>query len=300
MLDEHTFAFADKSSKCCCRLQVFAGPGRRPLAVATQSLDEQAMSLTNGAETYAAHVWQKFFADDPAPPLWVQKTVIDPAQRVAAVFGGWQLVDFTVGPHQRLSSPEWFHLTDDELARLASGPVDGGRGDRFVAAVPGPVYRTRYALVPMEQMPLEQPFREPCMTDEPATDQRGSWRRRWHRATQRRAGARSETFAWRTCCWYHGGDWALVQDVAARLIADAETAGLAEVSDVHEYVCSASEATRLTTWQQQALGSFFTEPIGIHANGYVGGQHRTRAMRDAGLSAVLVATDVPDDPPDPR
>lgn len=57
---------------------------------------------------------------------------------------------------------------------------------------------------------------------------------------------------------------------------------------------AAAYAEDVSGWQLTALNTLLSDPISInkaddeHPASYVNGQHLTRAMRDAGLSAVLV------------
>jgi hypothetical protein len=82
-----------------------------------------------------------------------------------------------------------------------------------------------------------------------------------------------------------------VTDVAVRLIADA----VADSDDaLRKEVLAAAEAEGISGWPLQALDSLLFDPVviseadGRHPALFVNGQHRTRAVRDADLPAVLV------------
>ena len=139
----------------------------------------------------------------------------------------------------------------------------------------------------MDQMPHERPFREACMSGT-APPPAPWWRRRINiiRGRQETGG--------RACCWYHGGDWAAVTATAARLIAAAVEADRGADEELRDKVLTAAQTKGLSKWGLIALNTLLSEPITIeaasdnHPASFVNGQHRTRAMRDAGLPCVLV------------
>ena len=96
-----------------------------------------------------------------------------------------------------------------------------------------------------------------------------------------------------SCCWYHRGDWSTVVDTAVRLISAAKVAGLGADEKLRYVVLDAARAQGVTGWTMQALYSLLVDPIVIGENDgevwFVNGQHRARAMRDAGVTEVLVA-----------
>lgn len=286
VLDEHMYRVDGTCSTTRFRLQLFTSDaGLRPVAVATQCLDDRS-SLVNSAETVVSRVWRDHFADEPMPPLWVQRLVLD--DDPDDVLGDWQMVSFAIGPDYELSEPVWPRLTQQQVDELVGGLVDADRGAGFVAPPPPPSYRTRYRPVPMSQMPIERPFRETCMKSAPGAVV-GRW---WRRlvdvlpSSKRRTGGRE-------CCWYHGGDWAEVIDVAVRLVDENEASGIDD-DGLRRQVLAAARGEGLSGWRLQALDSLIHDPISIHAATkerpavFVNGQHRTRAMRDAAVSAVLV------------
>ena len=291
------------------RLQLFtSAAGLRPVAVATQDSSEDGVSLVNGCEYFVGRVWRDFFPDEPLPPLWVQRIIPEDSN----LFGGkklgdWKLVDFEVGPDYELTGPNWSPISQRQLNRLVDDRVDPDRGSGFVPPPPPPAYRTRFTLVPMDQMPQEKPFRESCMTGaapqptpEPAPQPAPSMasepavrRQRLGQWLGRSRRPAPPATAGRDCCWYHGGDWAAVINTAVRLIAEVEADGVAEDAELVSRVMTAARAEGLSEWSLQALNSLIADPImtqragGAHV-GFTNGQHRTRAMRDAGVAAVLV------------
>jgi hypothetical protein len=276
------FQIEDRGRSATFRLQLFTSTtGLRPVAVATQDMSELGMSLVNHCEIIAGQVWHEYFPDEPLPPIWVQSM---PAIDFAA--NDVRLVSFDVGPDRTLSAPKWSPITRQQLNQFVGSPVETDRGSGFVAPPPPPTTRTRYELVPMDQMPRGRPSRQACMTGAPPPPSPW-WRRQINiiRGEQEAGG--------RNCCWYHGGDWAAVTDTAVRLIAAVEaTAGTD--NELRDKVLTAARAEGLSKWALIALNTLLIDPISIneatdeHPASFVNGQHRTRAMRDAGLSAVLV------------
>jgi hypothetical protein len=122
----------------------------------------------------------------------------------------------------------------------------------------------------------------------------------WHRLLNQLGVARRPAVdgdGGRDCCWYHGGDWGLVTGAAVRLIAQVEASGVNEDHELHVQVMAAARAEGLSAWSIEALYSLLTEPIAIHEASDIdeaqitNGQHRTHAMRDASLAAVLVGVE---------
>ncbi|MFD5248455.1 hypothetical protein ACFWIW_28210 [Amycolatopsis sp. NPDC058340] len=89
------------------------------------------------------------------------------------------------------------------------------------------------------------------------------------------------------------GDWKIVNGVALRLLADAETTGV-HPGDVQARVLAAAKRERLDDWTFQALRNLFLPPIAL-AHGDDGSVsfsneiHRTQAMRDAKTHTTIVA-----------
>lgn len=155
------------------------------------------------------------------------------------------------------------------------------------------------------QVPQETPFRESCRTGETPEPVSVPW---GHPLLDRRGPSRTGVVAeagGRDCCWYHGGDWDAVTRIAVRLITERESAGVGDDDELRAHVIDAARAEGVSTWALTALDSLLADPIAIHradderAASFVNGQHRTRAMRDAGMRAVLVGVDEPVEPTGP-
>ncbi|TWP46036.1 hypothetical protein FKR81_37315 [Lentzea tibetensis] len=141
------------------------------------------------------------------------------------------------------------------------------------------IYWVQYVLVPMGQVPREVPWHEDCMRDAAVG------------VTS--PGERSDVAGVRRCCWYHSGDWDAVTRTAVRLIAQVEATGVEENYQLCQQVLDAARADGMSGWPLQALRSLVKDPILIRKDAKLrsvidGGQHRIRAMRDAGLTEVLV------------
>lgn len=97
------------------------------------------------------------------------------------------------------------------------------------------------------------------------------------------------------CCWYHGGDWRPVIELAVRLLRQAQQIKLDERFEIARYVLDQPVAKSLSGWQREALWSLFRDPITPPEEGeefYANGRHRARALRDAGVKQVVVADKV--------
>lgn len=102
-----------------------------------------------------------------------------------------------------------------------------------------------------------------------------------HRARARRGSL--------TCCWYHGGDWHRVNVMARTVLARARTNGT-DVGGMKEAARAYAHQTGAGEWQAQALVSLFDPGVAIQADDedYTNGNHRTRAMLDAGVPRTIV------------
>lgn len=276
-VDEHMFQVGEAGGvPCTFRLQLFTAAGERTVAVATQEPDEGA-SLINRAEQYAAAVWRTHCSSESGPPIWVQQMLPD---------DGHYVVSFDVtGPFQ-LKTPEWQSLTDEQLAQLAGCDVDPSRGDGYVAFVPPPPDRLQYDIIPVADLPEPQPFREACMSYR-ASPLRSLLRR----MRGRRPGPGTG------CCWYHKQDWAAVSELAIRLVEDARRDGLAD-EDIGEISMERARALGAADNDLPALRSLLSPAVAISPHlgpdpGYTNGQHRARAMRDAGVKRTIVVTYLP-------
>lgn len=286
-VDEHMFSVDDTfGPPATFRLQVFTAPGLRPVAIATQTLT-QGRSLTNSAEDFAAAVWQKLLPGETAPPIWIQRQLLDYSDDADAGGGGvttWELVEFGAASPYELADPGWTELTGQQLAQIVGGPVDGGRGAGYVARPPGPRYRTRYVVAWTVTYPRPKPFRaRECMAHG-VTLGRRLLRQMWPRR-----GPLG------TCCWYHGGDWHVANKLAIELSGAALRAGV-DPDDVSAHVRDELRTRDLDPWTKAAVKSLVSPDVGIDPGRvrwkprFVNGQHRAQAMLEAGVRRALVVT----------
>ena len=135
VVDDHMFAVSGPFAVLgTFRLQLFTAPGARPVAVATQTSPE-GMSLVNAAEEYASAVWQRLCPNEPEPPIWIQRQLLE---RDSLTY--FELVTFSLAPLYALSSPAWQAMPasprrqavrpgDHRACRQAAsgcrGPMDG-------------------------------------------------------------------------------------------------------------------------------------------------------------------------------
>ncbi len=276
VLDEHMYEVKDQLSRGTFRLQLFTADGLRPVAVATQD-ETEGWSLTNGCETFASIAWGAHVPDGP-PPIWVQRSIY--SAPFAEGLDDWKLVilDVESESDHMLGYPDWQHITQEELDQLVGRAVDPERGERFVPPPPEPEYQLSFVQARVDLMPKGRPFRVECMA-------RTSW---WRRLLRR----------WRplvnqSCCWYHGGDWRVANEMAIRLLAVARAAGV-DPEDIGVHVVRAAQAEGVDTWTLQAIDSLFIDPIFVGdgtATMFTNGQHRVMAMRDAGVAMTLIGRD---------
>jgi hypothetical protein len=113
-------------------------------------------------------------------------------------------------------------------------------------------------------MPSEHPFREDCM----------------------KAGSRPVPPGSR-CCWYHTVDWFLAIAYAATK-ADLVTQGGVDM------IFELERPRDMRMDDFNGALSLFVHPIETmnYDDGFVDGQHRTRAMRDQGVVVMLTSTTV--------
>ncbi|MEU7480581.1 hypothetical protein AB0A63_31700 [Lentzea sp. NPDC042327] len=259
------------------RLQVYTGDGLRPVVIATQDATSEGCSLVNGAERYAASVWRTHFPERDEPPLWVQNMHAHHSTMLA-------LVAFDAGPDYTLTAANWDVVNPVHLHRLVGSEVDLGRGER-PAPAPKPVHRTKFVITPVTSLPPDKPFRaEKCMPPVRL--------RRWRHLLARLRPAPAPS----TCCWYHRGDWRAANATALRLLAT--TPAISTDPDEWQFeLAEAAHAEGLTGWQLEAVQSLFLAPIVLQhdenegATWYDNGQHRGRAMRDAGVARTVTAVD---------
>ncbi len=271
---------ADQPDATTFRLQLFASSaGLRPVAVAIQDDLEGGVSFINGCETFAAAVWRAHFRDEPMPPLWVQRTFYPqfPERQADDLWSGWELLIFQHGANHEVSEGRKFSLSQEQLDTLVGVAVTAERGCTF-ARQSRLLYRLRYELVSIDEIPAEKPFRAPgCMRDIGSSEPQ-------------------DLGAGRDCCWYHSGDWASVTTRAVRLIAQAESDGAKTNYALIQYVLAAAKHEGVTRWDLKALRTLLDVPIVLirgrnrEVVAIQNGQHRIRAMRDAGLDNILVGT----------
>lgn len=100
------------------RLQLFTAAGVRPLAMATQiCLDDPGASLMNGAERYAAAVWEEHFPNEAEPPLWIARMFL-PGGDV-----NQSLTSFKEIERYKLRLPSWAPLSDEQIQAIAGTDV---------------------------------------------------------------------------------------------------------------------------------------------------------------------------------
>lgn len=274
VVDEHRFVGKPGPPlDATFRLQLFTAPGLRPVAIATQTMRE-GMSLTNGAELFAAAVWRRYLPEDGEPPVWIQLCQL--RSRGPASF---RLVLLTVdGPHA-LRGARWLGISLAQVEQLLGGPVDTGRGCGFVPRPPDPeadesyFYRTVW----VARLPRPHPFRQPgCMPVGTPL-----YRRVLRQLVPRRRP--------RGCCWYHGGDWHAVCRAAIRLVAQAQREHLSG-DQLCIRVMHRAESEGMDRWALEALESLleYGTWIDVNEQGYVNGQHRAQALLDAGVRRTVV------------
>jgi len=158
-LNEHMFAVETPTPRpATFRLQLFTAPGRSPVAVATQA-GWEGPSLINGAERYAAAVWQRHFPADQQPPIWIQRQFLPGGEP-----DPFQLVTFTAAGRYTLTGPCWCGITPGQLAQLVGGPVDDERGERYVPRPAEPEDELHYEPMLVVGLPRPDPFRhQGCM-----------------------------------------------------------------------------------------------------------------------------------------
>ena len=234
------------------------------------------MSLPNASEAFAAAVRRQYFPDDVEPPIWIERMLFDNDPQLDEYT---MSVSYSVIGSYRLGGPGWGSISVQEIETLIGGEFDAGRGDGYVLAEPEPGPKLSWRVVPVVRLPQPQPFRVPkCMP-------RGiTWRQRMIQQLRPQRGALS-------CCWYHGGDWHVVNKAAVRPVRAAEITGV-PADDFPEWCEPQFDNLGLTDWEIQALRSLLAGPgigIDLGVKGQFGnGQHRAQAMLDAGVRRTVV------------
>ncbi|MGW1533858.1 hypothetical protein [Streptomyces aureus] len=270
-VDDHMF----RAGRTSFRLQLFTAPGQRAVAVATQTEDESP-SLTNDAESCAAAVWQQHCPSQELPPVWIQR-------QFPGAFGSepeFQLVTFGESEQYQLHQPRWCTISTEQLVHLVGGPIAEDRGEGYVPPEPEAEPEPRFEAIELHRLAQSHPFREDCMSGGPgATSRSRSWTDRLLR---------------RRCCWYHSGDWHRVNDLALTALSRAQDEDV-KAEDMRRYADAYAAAAGASKWERAALYSLYSLPIAIQpsgddyiSNGFINGQHRVQAMRDAGVARTVV------------
>ncbi|MER6399319.1 hypothetical protein ABT263_25225 [Kitasatospora sp. NPDC001603] len=247
------------------RLQLFTAHGHRPVAVATATLYEGA-SLTNACEDYVEAVWERLCPDEALPPLWVQRQLYDDETRWGTA--EFELVTFERAEPYRVGAPRWRTITPSQLAELVGTPVAEDRGEGYVPRELPPVPELRFRVMNVADLGIPHPFRVQCMTTGTPRPGRGG----------------------RSCCWYHRGDWQAANELAFTILAEATTAGVT-VKGMAKFAHQRAVAAGVDDWQRSAVDSLLRMGVAIvpdGSGGFINGQHRTRAMLDAGVLRTIV------------
>lgn len=157
MVDDHMFrARTATGHESTFRLQLFTAPGTRTVAVATQTAGE-GMFLANGAERFAAAVWERHFPADSQPPVWIQRQLRDMTTHFPEVF---QLVIFAGVHPYRLSQPGWATITPEQLEDLVGLPVATDRGTGYTPPPAEPEPQVSFEVTAVRRLARPRPFRD--------------------------------------------------------------------------------------------------------------------------------------------
>jgi hypothetical protein len=278
-VDEHMFTIARGSFTGSFRLQLFTGPGLRPVAVATQIAGEGGPGLTNLAETYAGEVWQRLLPDLDGPPVWIQLQLFPdhPGTRMER----FMLVTFDVAGQYALSRPRWCGITDADLERLVGVPVGRERGQGYQPRPPQPEERPSWHVAWTALLPRPEGMDRGCLQPGGAPP--------WWKILYRQAVPVRRR---RDCCYYHRVDWHAVCAAAARIVRQEGRMGLADDMD---RVLKLSDAAGLPGAETEALGELLLDGTGVQINRYddgtryyINGRHRTTAMLEAGVRRTVI------------
>lgn len=279
-VDDHMF----RAGRTSFRLQLFTAPGQRAVAVATQAEDESP-SLTNEAELCAAEVWQQHCPGQELPPVWIER-------QFPGAFGqepAFQLVTFGESEQYQVHQPHWCTISTEQIVHLVGGPVAEDRGEGYLPPEPEAEPELRFEAIELRRLAQPLPFREECMSGgSGATSRARSWTDRLLR---------------RRCCWYHSGDWHRVNDMALTALSRARDEDV-KADDMRRYADAYAAVAGASKWERAALYSLYCPPVAIQpsgddyiSNGFINGQHRVQAMRDAGVGRTVVLRLVwPDNP----
>ncbi|MGW7319203.1 hypothetical protein [Streptomyces sp. NPDC054865] len=280
-VDDHTFSVLAPSGPATCRLQLFTAAGIRPVALVTQVFGE-GMGLTNAVEAFAGAAWERHCPDEDLPPVWIQHQLWPPEMNELPV--GFERVDFTDTDRYRPRTPRWTPITREELQDLVGAPVDASRGTGYEPRPAEPEPLLVFSEFAVTALARPRPFREPdCM---PAGV---TWWRRWLRQVW-------PVRATSSCCWYHGGDWHAVNEMALHVLREAPSQGV-EPEEMKAFAVEYATAQGAVDWQKQALATLFSVADAIQPNsegGYINGQHRSQVMMEAGVRRTVVLRHVYD------
>jgi hypothetical protein len=256
--------------------------------VATQAHNE-GVSLTNGAERFAATAWQRHCPDERQPPVFIQRQLQDHQDHwlSCSLREEFELVTFGEAQPHHLLIPGWHPLTEEQVNALVGQPVATDRGSGYMPRPPEPEPEALFELTPLSELATPSTFRAPtCMPNH-----RSAWARR---LLPRLKGRR--------CCWYHGGDWHRVNHMAQQILVRAR-ANEVEVQHMEGFARQFAETLSAPEWETDALCTLFNLPRAIvgDAEGYTNGNHRVRAMLDTGVHHTVVLRHVyPDSSGEPR
>lgn len=276
--DEHMFAVTSSGSRMATfRLQIFAAPGTRPVAIAIQTAGEGA-SLTNGAERYAGDVWRRYFPSLAEPPIWIELQLFpsspDSPQR-------FTLVTFSDTEPYELAGPEWCRMSDADVALLVGTHVDRGRGDGCRPWPSEPEELPVYQVAWVALLPRPEGVDRGCMNGTVP---------RWRSLSRQLVRRRSL----RDCCYYHSINWHLVSATAIQITQPARTEGVAG-EEITDRVLELARASNLPVADRQVLVELLDAGTGVQIEHgldghrfYINGRHRTTAMLDAGVRRTVV------------
>lgn len=281
VVDEHNFTVPGDFIPGTFRVQIFTGSGLRPVAVATQT-DNEGNSLSNDSWRYCAAVWRTLLPEEREPPIWIKRMLLD-----------WiDLPDYQIsvlqatGDGYGVAGVCGTYLTAEQAAELVGARIDPGRGERFAPLPePPPTHALRYRVAWVVALP-----RTTHRSDDRCMTARGVLGRRLLRQlVPRRTG--------RGCCRYHEGDWHAVSALAVKMLGAARRAGIEDMQ-LYAWAVERAGVQGLTEWQVSALKTLLSPAVSIHVGkgSYTNGNHRTRAMLDAGVRRTVV-TDLEALPP---
>jgi hypothetical protein len=106
-----------------CRLRIYAVPGQRAVAIATELPDNPGTSITNRADTLATLVMCKaalMFGTDPGDIVWVEHYPARPHDPMEAFrVDRYARVTFDWDDHRaQFVNSQWKHMTREEVDEL--------------------------------------------------------------------------------------------------------------------------------------------------------------------------------------